>query len=82
MPVAIGADHDGADRPHEEADAVDREGLQQGYGLVALGKEVGGDLGGEQPIYKEVVQLDEIADGAGDDRPPPGGGVQVGRARR
>jgi hypothetical protein len=73
--IAVGADDDGADRAHHEADAVGGEGGQHPGQLIGLGKEVGRDLGSEQAEDQEVEQLDEIADRAGDDRPPADAGI-------
>ena len=65
--VAIGADHDGAHRPHQEG------GAKRGIGAVHRAGRIKCTRDGhsEVAVDREVEQLEEIADRAGQDGPPP-----------
>jgi hypothetical protein len=65
-PVAIGAEHDRADRAHQERRAERREGAE--HRSVRI--KGAADRDREIAVDREVEELEEIADGAGQDRAP------------
>ena len=62
------AEEPAADRSHEEAGGEYAGGVQELGGLVALRKELGGEVERGERVDVEVVPLDEIAGGTGNDR--------------
>ena len=72
VPVPVGADHDGADRAHDEADRESRERGQQ-PGDRVCGREEGlGERRRHEGVDEEVVDLEDLADAAGHDRASDG----------
>ena len=66
--VAEAADHDAAERPRQEADAIGREGGEQRGGRIAVREELCGDQPGEISIDTEIVPFEQVADCCGQDR--------------
>ena len=66
--VAEAADHDAAERPRQEADAIGREGGEQRCGRIAAREELCGDQPGEISIDAEIVPFEQVADCCGQDR--------------
>ena len=57
-----------AQRAREEGEPEDGEAAEQlGRGVVG-GEEGGADVGGEEALHREVVELDRLSDGAADRR--------------
>src|SRR5712675_1340157 len=77
---AEAADHDAAERPRQEADAIGREGGEQRGGRIAVREEFCRDQPGEIGIDAEIVPLEQVADRCGPDR--LAGVVRQMRARR
>src|SRR6266581_895610 len=65
---AEAADHDAAERPRQEADAIGREGGEQRCGRIAAREELCGDQPGEISIDAEIVPFEQVADCCGQDR--------------
>jgi hypothetical protein len=72
--VGVGADHDAAQRPHDEADAEARHRQQQLAIRIEGRKEELADHQRQEPVDREVEELEPVADGGGDDGLAPAGG--------
>jgi len=65
--VAEIPDEHRAQRPHDETQAKDEKGFQEPRIGSVAGKEISGDISGEQGIDREIVPLEHVADrGCGD----------------
>ena len=78
--VAEPADHDAAERPRQEADAIGRKGGEQRGGRIGVREEFCRDQPGEIGIDAEIVPLEQVADRCGPER--LAGVVRQMRARR
>ncbi len=66
--IAEAADHDAAERPRQEADAIGRKGCEQRGGRIGVGEELCGDQPGEISVDAEIVPFEQIADRRGQHR--------------
>jgi hypothetical protein len=80
--VGVGADHDAAQRPHDEADAEARHRQQQlAVGIEGREEELA-DHQRKKTVDGEVEELEPVADGGGDDGLAPAGGKRGDRRWR
>src|SRR5207247_7593273 len=61
------AKHEGSERPDQETNREERYSAEEGRHRVALLEELDGEDRGQAAEDVEVVPLDDVADGCGDD---------------
>src|SRR2546425_749400 len=66
--VRVRTEHDGADGPRDKADPEDEESTDESRNAVRAHKHVLRDIDREQRVDREVVPLERITDGRGQDR--------------
>ncbi|ABA47971.1 hypothetical protein BURPS1710b_3375 [Burkholderia pseudomallei 1710b] len=79
--VRVCAEHDRAERPHEERHAERAERQQQRHRVVAGGKEQPRDRDREETVDDEIEPFERVADRRGDDGAPHARGDGIGRGR-